>query len=51
MAESNKFNRHLPDLLMGLALLVILAILIVPVPPAIIDLLLVMSIGMAVLVW
>lgn len=50
MAENNILNRRMPDLLMGLALLIILSILIVPVPTPIIDLLLVLSIGMAVLV-
>jgi flagellar biosynthesis protein FlhA len=46
----NTNKRHMPDLLMGLALFTILAILIVPVPTPVLDLLLVLSIGSAVLV-
>ena len=50
MAENNIINRRMPDLMMGLTLLVILSILIVPVPTPILDLLLVLSVGMALLV-
>ena len=50
MVDSKILNRRMPDLLMGLALLIILSILIVPVPTMVLDLLLVFSIGMAVLV-
>ena len=50
MAEIKKMGLHTPDLLMGLALLVILAILIVPVPTIVLDMLLVLSVGMALLV-
>jgi flagellar biosynthesis protein FlhA len=49
MTES-LFNRRMPDLLMGLSLFTILSILIVPVPTPVLDLLLVLSIGSAVLV-